>query len=400
VVRWRLRFAAGVCVLAAGLLMGGGAVAVADPGLGGSAPNGDDGTNDSVQGGPTAGGPVGNVTDTVRQTIQDVTGTPGSGAQPGQQPSTGPTSTLGSGRQPGQQPSTGATSPTTQAGGTDTVDQEHAGLVPAHPNPVAAVPNVVAPVTNAVVAPVTNAVAPITDVVPPVTNAVVAPVTDVLAPVTDVVAPVTNAVAPVTDVVAPVTNVLRPVSDVIAPGQYMPTSVAGAVVPLTQPPSDLSSLLLGIAGVAPVEDGSGGIHRPGLAAAAGASGASPVPLVLPFAGVSGVPVAGNAARVATLDVILLGRVSALSGMAPQAPNGAFPMRAESFFPHVFDELLLIASLWALAAVALPGIGGLVILTVVGVRIQYGRLTPDSHRGLRALRASPVLGAVKRWMSSR
>ena len=82
VVRSRLRFAAGVCVLAAGLLMGGGAVAVADPGLGGSAPNGDDGTNDSVQGGPTAGGPVGNVTDTVRETVQGVTGTPASGAQP------------------------------------------------------------------------------------------------------------------------------------------------------------------------------------------------------------------------------------------------------------------------------------------------------------------------------
>ncbi len=349
----RVRFAAGVCLLAAGLLMGGGAVAVADPGLGGSAPNGDDGTNDSVQGGPTAGGPVGNVTDIVRQTIQGVTGTPGSAAQPGQQPSTGPTSTLGSGRQPGQQPSTGATSPKTQAGGTDTEDQEHAGLVPAHPNPVAAVPNVVAPVTNAV-----------------------APVTDVLPPVTDVL-------APITDVVAPVTNVLTPVSDVIAPGQDILTSVAGAVVPLTQPPSDLSSFMLGIAGVAPVENGSGGIHGPGLAAAAGASGASPGPLVLPFAGVSGVPVAGNATRVATLDVILLGRVSALSGMAPQASNGAFPMGAESFFPHVSDELLLIASLWALAAVALPGIGGLVILTVVGVRIQYGRLTPDSHREHRA-----------------
>ena len=370
-LRSRVRFAAGVCLLAAGLLMGGGAVAVADPGLGGSAPTGDDGTNDWVQGGPTAGGPVGNVTDTVRQTIQGVTGTPGSGAQPGQQPSTGATSTLGSGRQPGQQPSTGATSPTTEAGGTDTEDQEDAGLVPAHPNPVAAVPNVVAPVTDAVVAPVTDAVAPITDVV-----------------------------APVTDVVAPVTDVLTPVSDVIAPGQYMPTSVAGAVVPLTQPPSDLSSFLLGIAGVAPVEDGSGGIHGPGLAAAAGASGASPVPLVLPFAGVSGVPVAGNATRVATLDVILLGRVSALSGMAPQAPNGAFPMGAESFFPHVFDELLLITSLWALAAVALPGIGGLVILTVVGVRIGYGRLTPDSHREHRAFRDSPISRAVKRWMSAR
>ena len=46
-----LRFAAGVCVLAAGLLMGGagGAVAVADPGSSGSAAHGDDGTNASGQ---------------------------------------------------------------------------------------------------------------------------------------------------------------------------------------------------------------------------------------------------------------------------------------------------------------------------------------------------------------
>jgi hypothetical protein len=376
VVGSRLRFGAGVCVLAAGLLVGGGAVvAVADPGSGG-----DDGTNAPVQGSPTAGGPVGNVTGTVRKTIQGVTSAPGSGTQPGQQPSTGPTSklgsgrqpgqqsstgptsTLGSGRQPGQQSSTGATSPTTEAGGTDTEDQEDAGLVPADPNPIAAVPNVVAPVTG------------------------------VVAPVTGVVAPVTGVVAPVTDVV---TNVIVPVQE-IAPGQQ----VAGAVVPLTQPPSDLSSFLLGIAGVAPAGDGSRGIHGPGLAAAAGASGASPVPLVLPFAGVSGVPVAGNATRVATLDVILLGRVSALSGMAPQPPDGTFRMGAESFFRQVFDESLLIASLWALAAVALPGVGGLVILTVVGVRIQYGRLKPDSHREHRAFRDSPVPRAVTRWMSGR
>jgi len=313
----------------------------------------------------------------VRDTVQGVTGTPASGAQRNQQPSTGATSTVGSGRQPGQQPSIGATSPKTatnpktEAGGTDTEDQkEDAGLVTADPNPVAAVPNVVAPVTG------------------------------VLAPVTNVVAPVTDVVAPVTNLVAPVTNALTPVSDVIAPGQYMPTSVAGAVVPLTQPPSDLSSFLLGVAGVAPVDDGSGGVHGRGLAAAAGGSGASSVPLVLPLAGISGVPVAGNATRFATLDVTLIGRVSALSGMAPQAPNGAFPMGAEPYFPNVFDELLLIASLWALAAVALPGIGGLVILTLAGVRMGYGRLTPDSHREHRALRASVVRRAVKRWMSAR
>ena len=46
----RVCFAAGVCLLAAGLLMGGRAVAVAVPGLGGSGSNGDGGTNDSVQG--------------------------------------------------------------------------------------------------------------------------------------------------------------------------------------------------------------------------------------------------------------------------------------------------------------------------------------------------------------
>ena len=51
VVLSHLRFAAGVCVLAAGLLMGGagGAVAVADPGSSGSAAHGDDGTNASGQ---------------------------------------------------------------------------------------------------------------------------------------------------------------------------------------------------------------------------------------------------------------------------------------------------------------------------------------------------------------
>jgi hypothetical protein len=359
--------------------------------------------------GPT--GTLGSAAQPGQQPSTGPTSTLGSAAQPGQQPSTGPTSILGSGRQPVQQPSTGTTSPKTQAGGTDTEDQEHAGLVPAHPNPVAAVPNVVASVTNAV-APATDVVAPVTDVIAPVSD-VIAPgqyMPTVAGAVVGLTQPPSDlssfllgiaGVAPVTDVVAPLTNaVVAPVFDVIAPGQYMPT-VAGAVVPLTQPPSDLSSLLLGIAGVAPVGDGTGGIHRPGLAAAAGGSGASPAPLVLPFAGVSGVPVAGNAPRVATLDVTLLGRVSALSGMAPQAPNSAFPMGAESFFPHVgFNELLLIASLWALAAVALPGVGGLVILTVVGVRIQYGRLTGDSRREHRAFRDSPIPRAVKRWMSAR
>jgi hypothetical protein len=363
VVRSRLRFAAGVCILAAGVLMGGGAVAVADPGLGGSAPNGDDdGTNKPI--GPTVGSPVGTVTNTVRDTIQGATGRPGSGAQPGQRPSTGATSTLGSGRQPGQQPSTGAIRPKIEAGGTDEA-QEDAGLVTADPNPVAAVPNVAPPVTDAVAAPVPDAV-----------------------------------VAPVTDAVAPVTTVLAPASDVIAPGHDTLTLVAGAVVPLTQLPSDLSHFMLGIAGVAPAGDGSGGVDGTAPSAAAGASVAPQLPRGPPVAHISGVPGADNATRVARLDVILLGRASALSGLAPRTSNGASLIGAESSFRNAFDEFLLVASLWMLAAVALPGLGGLVILTVVGVRIQYGSLKSDSHRKHRALRASPVPRAVKRWMSAR
>src|SRR6185295_85658 len=103
VVRSRLRFGAGVCVLAAGLLMGRGAVAVADPVSGGS-PNSDDGgTNLPVRGG-TASSPVGKITGTLPKTLQDVASTVGSGPPRGQQPSS-VTSTVGSGRQPGQQPS-------------------------------------------------------------------------------------------------------------------------------------------------------------------------------------------------------------------------------------------------------------------------------------------------------
>ena len=83
-----LRFAAGVCVLAAALLMAsaGGAVAVADSDSSGSAAPGDGGTNASGQGGTTARSPVGDVTGTLRETIQRVTSTLGSGRQPGQQP--------------------------------------------------------------------------------------------------------------------------------------------------------------------------------------------------------------------------------------------------------------------------------------------------------------------------
>jgi hypothetical protein len=80
VVRSHLRFAAGVCVLAAGLLMVSAwvAIAVANADSSNSAAPGDGGANASRQVSTTASSPVGDVTDTQRKKIRRVTSTLGS----------------------------------------------------------------------------------------------------------------------------------------------------------------------------------------------------------------------------------------------------------------------------------------------------------------------------------
>ena len=165
VVLSHLRFAAGVCVLAAGLLMGaGGAVAAADPGSSGSAAHGDDGTN--APGQQHSAGAKKPKDEPVGTDTND--GSLGSGGQSGQQHSAGakkpkdePVGTdtndgsLGSGGQSGQQHSAGAKKPKDEPVGADTQDEEKGSGV------TGTVPNVVvAPVTDVVAAPVTNLVAP------------------------------------------------------------------------------------------------------------------------------------------------------------------------------------------------------------------------------------------------
>jgi hypothetical protein len=166
--------------------------------------------------------------------------------------------------------------------------------------------------------------------------------------------------------------------DVIAWVQNTLTSVFGAVVPLTQLQSDLYSFLSGLAGVEPAENRLGGIDGAGRSAAADASVGSQLRLVLPLVRVWGVPVPGNT-ETATLAGIAssifgamteAGRASSVPGMAPPAPNGAIPMGVRSFLRHAVSDLPVAVSVAALAAVALPGVGGLVILTLAGVRIGY------------------------------
>ena len=157
----------------------------------------------------------------------------------------------------------------------------------------------------------------------------------------------------------------------------MLSAVAGAVVPLTQLPSDLYSFLLGVAGVQPLVGGAEAVGGRGLSAAAAESVASRLSLGLSPAGISGAPLAGVSGPPVTgettgapLDVSALGRASAASRMAPPAPDAAFPIRAGSSFRRVVGAIVLSVSLWALAAAALPGAGGLGLITLAGVRVGY------------------------------
>ena len=188
--------------------------------------------------------------------------------------------------------------------------------------------------------------------------------------------------APAT-VTTPISAVVAPVSQVFRWSvQNLLTSVFGAVGPVTQLQSDLYSFLLGLMGVVPVEDGFKGIDRAGRSVAVDESVASQLRLVLQLARVPGVRLAGNTAA-ATLGGIAasifsatseVGREALLPGMAPPAPMAPFPSAIptgwRSLFRHAVNDLPRAASLWALAAVALPGFGGLVILTLAGVRIGY------------------------------
>ena len=149
----------------------------------------------------------------------------------------------------------------------------------------------------------------------------------------------------------------------------MLTSVTGAVVLLTQLPAALYSFLLGIAGVQPVVAGLGGAEGPGRrqprvrrwrrncgwACHLRVSGAVRWPTTH-----SGLQRSGGLRHISSDN---------LSGMDGSA-RWRHSAGQGSFFRHVYSDLLLPVSLSALAAGALPGAPGLVILIATGVRLGY------------------------------
>ena len=163
-----------------------------------------------------------------------------------------------------------------------------------------------------------------------------------------------------------------PITDLIESVVVVVGGVWGAVVEVAHVPGDLATLL----GVSP-----DGVHPP-LVSIGAAFTAPHTPAALPVLGPDSplppVPVSTSEARLVgdVSHASNIGGTAAtglknelvLSGLAP-VPSGVSPA-TKSFLDHVVRSVLVPASLTALAAIAVPGVAGLLIVCVAGIRVGY------------------------------
>ena len=364
-----VRVAAGAGLLSAGLLIGtsGGAVALADPDSSGSTPHASQSARESNQGSR----PAAKVADTLRKAVRDMAGALNAGRKPGQPPSaaaSGPRSRVANARTPGRRTASLPTATATPA-----------------PSAAASSP------TSATTVPTSAASVPIATASVPNAAATVPDLTGSIS--TTLVTSIDRLGAMVTQVVAAVPIVGAPASDVIGGVQDLLTSVVGSVGEIPASPPSLPALM-GVGSRTPV-DVAAGVHAVGHPPAAGASAPvaprlsqSPViPLALSTADGRGVQEA--TAGVAALDVS--GRASLPREAA--STEGAFG----SFLGRAFRQIAAHLSVAALAVAALPGLGGLLIVTAAGIRIGYrqakANFTLRTNNLARFARQGPI-GVVR------
>ena len=343
-----LRFAAGVCVLAAALLMdgAGGAVAVADPNSSGSAAHGDAGTTASGQRASTgAKGPK-----KAPGGTDSEDGRLGSAPQPGQQPSgaKGPKKAV---------PNVGAAAPTAAAPARTAAAPAPAAAAPA-PAAAAPAPTAAAPApTAAAPAPAAAAPAP----------AAAAPAPAAAAPAPAAAAPAPAAAAPAPAAAAPAPAAAAPAPTAAAPASAAAAPATNVVAAETRKKGRTAVASTGSPGWSHVPVGG----RP-----AAIVTPPPHPQLPTEQHRPGSPESSRNTGVATLGRTTFGATISLPGMAPPASNGAIPVGVRSFLRHALPDLPVAVSLAALAAVALPAVGVLVILTLAGVRVGYREAIAD------------------------
>jgi hypothetical protein len=350
IITTRLRFAAGVCVLSTGLLIGsaGGAIAWADTDSGSEASASSassQGAEGAAQGVTTASEPAKPVAHPLRTTLQNVTTVLRSIQKFGQQYSTHKEAS-----------ETESVAPSAEE------DTESLGAATTDVSPAA-------PETAAVASDETAAAID-SNVVPPVTNPLT-PLATVVEPATKAVATVGAAALTVPGVVLGLPTSPTPVTDVITTVQEMLTSVTNAIVPLALLPSDLYTMLSGPTVTATTTVG-GGVDLDTTAPVLG-SRAAQWAQVSPIFLVAGMALPANIAPLETLgDIPTTGLSNELpaSGITSPAQDVIIQSGLGSFLENTVTALLVPASLSALAAVALPGIGGLLIICALGMRIGY------------------------------
>ncbi len=338
-------------MLFTGLLLGGasGAIASADADAGNSAAKTQ--TQAANPASTAIGTAANNANNVLRKAVQQavlgVNNTLSSLAKPAQQPVPATDSTT----------ATGTNAPSTTAVPTPAVSNS----VESNSNDGAPATDPVAPLSSV------SPASPVTPV-PPVT-----PLSKVVDPITNAVTTVASSVETVPGMVLSLPTSATPVADVITTVQNVLTSVTDAVIPLTQLPSDLASLLGVTAINQPVVLGSSVFATRPIAAVDVLAPASPLPQAVPIPGTWDVPLATSVAAPVVLGGIATAGLSqevSTSGMAPPAPSSVSPPDVLSILKHTVGALLVPASLSALAAVALPGVGGLLIICAAGMRVGY------------------------------
>jgi hypothetical protein len=375
-----LRLAAGVCVLTTGLLIGsaGGAIATAEPESTGSSS-----TQSQDQGTPAdkSSQPVSTVT-TETSPTSTTAHPPHQSLQTTLRAVIHRLQALGKPRQrPVVVKTTEPASPEAQSDST-VVDDPAPDLTPATTEPLASdnSNSTVAAPESKTTAPVTNAVGSDSDVPPPpppVPHPAAAISKVVVQPVTYAIARVAGAALAVPGKVMALPTSETPVLDAITIVQDMLIAVNDAIVPLAQVPSDLYSMLV-VAGMGvPTNYVADGGPGSGLAAAAASPLVppivSPAPQIQPVTSSANMPLLGVISAplaVGGLTKASLSTDVSVSGTAPIATESARPADALSVLEHTVKAILAPASLTALAAIALPGIGGLLIICAAGARVGY------------------------------
>lgn len=373
----RMRSAAGVCVLSATLFLGSAAVAVADTGSEGGGSSSQTSTGGTESSSPTSSGSATSITknvrpgavlagaiqDRVRTTVRDFTGALNGLGQHQvpkvtifPKPRTQQTATDSS--------TVSATAPTGSTEPSAPVD-----------DPTTPLTDPATPLATTLDAPASTSPAatfPTLRVTPP-------PVSKLAASLTGSMNSAANSAKDAIDalpaLLASLPTSTNPVGDVLATVQSVLTSVGESVTTISEIPGDLSTLLGFPPSTAPTATigGTAGALRTAPAPAT----ASPIDL-LPamLAQAPAVTSGGSAAGGVTAPPAFAGTVAAglsqeLANTAPLSLHGVSSAGSTaSVLERAVSKMLVPVSIAALAALALPGVGGLLVVSALGVRIGY------------------------------